>query len=190
MDRASARLRSTASGRKRAVVPRPHSFRATSSVRLAVSSRACLAAVDAPGQVFPRSVRSSSCVSPLPPLSPYSFRARHADLEWANLAEGRLRLDRLPATAAGRLSSPAGPPRADAGTPADGIPRARQESLRPAVLRCAPALRLKPRVRFDRPRPVDRHRGRDGRGPTRNRRVKWRPSAASRSPTTATMPAR
>ena len=40
-----------------------------------------------------------------------SFRARHADLGWANLAEGRLRLDRLPATAAGRLSSPAGPPR-------------------------------------------------------------------------------
>jgi hypothetical protein len=29
-----------------------------------------------------------------------SFRARHADLGWANLAEGRLRLDRLPATAA------------------------------------------------------------------------------------------
>ena len=55
-------------------------------------------------------------------------------------------------------------------------------------LRCGPS--AAPRVRFDRPRPVDRHRGRDGRGPTRHRRVQWRPSAASRSPRTATMPAR
>ena len=46
-------------------------------------------------------VRPLASRSPLPPLSPCSFRARHADLEWANLAEGRLRLDRLPATAAG-----------------------------------------------------------------------------------------
>ena len=135
-------------------------------------------------------VRPLASRSLLPPVSPCSFRARHADLGWANLAEGRLRLDRLTATAAERLSSPAGPPRARAGTPADGIPRGRQESLRPAVLRCAPALRLTPWVRFDRPRPVDRHRGRDGRGPTRNRRRKWRPSAASRSPRTATMPVR
>ena len=59
---------------------------------------------------------------------------------------------------------------------------------------CRPPLRFRPAaapwVRFDRPRPVDRHRGRDGRGPTRNRRLNWRPSAASRSPRTATMPAR
>ena len=64
-------------------------------------------------------------------------------LGWANLAEGRLRLDRLPATAAGRLSSPAGPPRERSGDPGDGIPCGRQESLRPAVLRCAAALRLR-----------------------------------------------
>ena len=83
----------------RAVVPRPHSFRATPSVGLAASSRACLAAVDAPAQVFPRSVRSSSCVSqPIAATLPCSFWARYADLGWANLAEGRLRLDRLTAT--------------------------------------------------------------------------------------------
>jgi len=121
---------------------------------------------------------------------PASFRARPAGLGWTNLAERRLRLDRLPATAAGRLFSPAAPPRAGARGPGDGFPRGRQKSLRPAVLRSAPALRHEPRVRFDRPRPVDRHRGRDRRGPTRNRRRRWRPSAASRSPRTATMPAR
>ena len=35
-----------------------------------------------------------------------------------------------------------GHPAQDAGTSADGIPRGRQKSVRPAVLRCAPALRL------------------------------------------------
>ena len=118
-----------------------------------------------------------------------SFRARHADLGWANLAEGRLRLDRLPATAAGRLFSPAGPPRGrgDPGRRHSSRKAKKCPACRPP-LRCGPS--AAPRVRFDRPRPVDRHRGRDGRGPTRHRRVKWRPSAASRSPRTATMPAR
>jgi hypothetical protein len=117
-----------------------------------------------------------------------SFRARHADLGWANLAEGRLHLDRLSATAAFRFFPLLRRPRR-AREPSDGIPRGRQKSVRPAVLRCAPAHRQEPRVRSDRPRPVGRHRGRDRRGPTRNRRPKWRPSAASRSPRTATMPA-
>jgi hypothetical protein len=67
---------------------------------------------------------------------------------------------------------------------------ARKTKKRPAVLRSAPALRQGARVRSDRPRPVDRHRGRSRRGPTRNRRRTWRPSAASRSPRTATMPVR
>jgi hypothetical protein len=116
------------------------------------------------------------------------FRARHADLGWANLAEGRLRLDRLPATAAGRLSSPAGPPRGrgDPGRRHSSRKARKSPAYRPP-LRCGPS--AAPRVRFDRPRPIDRHRGRDGRGPTRHRRPKWRPSAASRSPRTATMPA-
>jgi len=69
-------------------------------------------------------------------------------------------------------------------------PRRRHSSRKKESLRCAAALRLAPRVRFDRPRPIDRHRGRDGRGPTTNRRRQWRLSAVSKSPRTATMPAR
>ena len=172
-------------------MPRAHSLRAIPIVRPALSSRACLTAVDAPAQVFPRAVRrplvSYSLLLPrLLALVPGAPRG----LGWANLAEGRLRLDRLPATAAGRLSSPAGPPRAGRGDPGRRH-SSRKTRKSPA---CRPPLRsgpaAAPRVRFDRPRPVDRHRGRDGRGPTRNRRRTWQPSAASRSPRTATMPAR
>ena len=156
---------------------------------LAASCRDSAYRICAPGQVIP--VRHA-CPSPSrSALSPVSLPrgARPAGLGWANLAESRLRLDRLPATAAFRFFPCRATPRMARGR-GDGIPRGKQKNVRPAVLRCAPALRLTPRVRFDRPRPVDRHRGRDRRGPTSSRRVRWRLSAASRSPRTATMPAR
>src|SRR6266849_9704289 len=63
-------------------------------------------------------------------------------LLWLDLAEGRLRLDRLAATAAVRLSSPglATPRSKRAGTPVRPF-LASQESLSAAILRCAPAPR-------------------------------------------------
>ncbi|MFZ1894620.1 MAG: hypothetical protein WAU59_11160, partial [Rhodoplanes sp.] len=63
----------------------------------------------------------------MPQLLLALFQARPAGLGWANLAEGRLRLDRLPATAAARLFPLPGHPARSAGTPTDGIPRARQK---------------------------------------------------------------
>jgi hypothetical protein len=79
--------------------------------------------------------------SRMPSVSSRSFRARHTNLGWANLAEGRLHLDRLSATAAFRFFPLLRRPRR-AREPSDGIPRGRQKSVRPAVLRCAAALRL------------------------------------------------
>ncbi len=62
------------------------------------------------------------------------------DLSWLELAEGRLRLDRLCRNGVRQLSSPAGPPQTTSrpGTPVPRIPR---EARKPpsAVLRCAPA---------------------------------------------------
>ena len=61
-------------------------------------------------------------------------------LQWLDLTEGRLRLDRLCRNVARRLSSPGGPPHAKdrAGTPARPF-LARQETLRADILRCAAA---------------------------------------------------
>ena len=163
----------------------------TSDRQAAVSSRACIAAVGAPAQVFPRSVRSSSCVSQ--PIAASLLALVPGAPRGPRMGEsGR---GPAPPRSSARnggppLFSPAGPPRAGRGDPG------RRHSSRKAkkCLACRPPLRCgpsaAPRVRFDRLRPVDRHRGRDGRGPTRHRRVQWRPSAASRSPRTATMPAR
>jgi hypothetical protein len=53
---------------------------------------------------------------PLPPVSSRSFRARHANLGWANLAEGRLRLDRLLQRRPSDFLPLPGHPAQDAGT--------------------------------------------------------------------------
>jgi hypothetical protein len=87
-----------------------------------------------------RGVCALASRSLLPPVS-RSFRARHADLEWANLAEDRLRLDRLPATAAERLSSPAGPPSAGRGDPGrrHSSRKTRKSPACRPPLRCGPS---------------------------------------------------
>jgi hypothetical protein len=65
-----------------------------------------------------RCVRALASRMPLPPVSARSFRARRGDLGWANLAEGRLRLDRLSATAAFRFFPLPRRPAQGAGGPA------------------------------------------------------------------------
>src|ERR1700726_1259312 len=67
------------------------------------------AAADANAHSIPRRVVSPSCQKP-PTVtnSPLGLSAgRHSCLGWADLAEGRLCLDHLPAMAVRRLSSPA-----------------------------------------------------------------------------------
>jgi uncharacterized protein (DUF736 family) len=79
-------------------------------------------------------------------------------LQWADLAEGRLRLDRLCRNGADRLSSPGLRPFL-----------AKQQSRSHAILRwrCG-----RKRCGVDRLRPIDRHRGRNGAGSEqRSRRI-------------------
>jgi uncharacterized protein (DUF736 family) len=80
----------------------------------------------------------------------------------ADLAEGRLRLDRLCRNGGGETFFPwaCHPARKSAGTPVRPF-LASQESLAAAILRYAPA---QGGCVVDRLRPADRHRGRDGRG--------------------------
>jgi hypothetical protein len=142
------------------------------------------AAVDARPRIFARSAVVSSCRNEpaVANISSWSVRARAPHgLGWADLAEGRLRLDRLPATAVRRISSPA----------ANAAFLARQERLRTAVLRWRCGRKEPPHgagaagpraVRCDRPSASDRHRGRDRRGPSNRRGAQsWLPSALSPS---------
>jgi hypothetical protein len=112
------------------------------------------AAVDANARLILRRMVSPSCSEwPMVIKSRHGLSAGHPRcLEWADLAKGRLRLDHLPATAVRRLSSPA----------LARIPReARKSPARHPPLRYG-----RKRCGLIAPRPLDRHRGRDGRGPS------------------------
>src|SRR3979409_494320 len=90
-------------------------------------------AVPGPEHVKPPFVRQSFCGACF-------WCASYVPSLWLDLAEGRLRLDRLAATAALRLSSPGGPPHATgrAGAPARPFP-ASQENLTAPLPRRPPA---------------------------------------------------
>src|ERR1700681_24526 len=92
---------------------------------------AVFAAVDANAHSIPRHAVSPSCQKPpIVTNSPLGLSAgRHSCLGWADLAEGRLCLDHLPAMAVRRLSSPA----------LARIPRGPRKSLA-----CHPPLTLRP----------------------------------------------
>ena len=70
------------------------------------------------------------------------FSAReHLASHWPDLAEGRLRLDRLNRNGGSETFFPwACHPAKDRGDPGSPIPRAGQESLTTTILRCAAAL--------------------------------------------------
>jgi hypothetical protein len=85
------------------------------------------AAVDANAHLIPHRGVSPSCRKGRTVIKSLSVcpRGHHCCLGWADLAEGRLCLDHLPAMALRRFSSPA----------LARIPRDTQESLRAAILR-------------------------------------------------------
>ncbi len=112
------------------------------------------------------------------------FSAReHLASPWLDLAEDRLRLDRLSRNAVGSTffpwashpagQAPRGPRFAHSSRSKKASPR-EGGGLTADILRCAPALRPPHRTGamgtptggcvVDRPRPADRHRGRGGRG--------------------------
>ena len=192
MDRASARLRSTASGHECAR-SRPGRTR---SARLRASGLQCLRELASPPLMRQCKSFRAQCVrplasrSPLPPLSPCSFQAAPRGPRMGESGRGPA-APRSSARNGGRSTffpCRATPRKTRGPRPTAFLAQGKKCSACRPPLRSGPS--AAPRVRFDRPRPVDRHRGRGGRGPTRNRRVKWRPSVASRSPRTATMPAR
>jgi len=98
------------------------------------------AALDANAHLIPRRGVSPSCQKVRTVIKSLSVcpRGHHCCLGWADLAEGRLCLDHLPAMAVRRLSSPA----------LARIPRDAQESLRSAILRWRSG---RGAVRVDRP---------------------------------------
>src|SRR6476619_6958977 len=103
-------------------------------------------------------------------VSKILFSAReHLASHWLDLAEGRLRLDRLNRNGGGETFFPWASP----------IPReARKSPRRHPALRCGPN-----GCGVDRLRLSDRHRGRGGRGARKQQgEVTWLTSAHSRSP--------
>ena len=102
--------------------------------------------------------------SPSSPTSiPVGPSAPKRPLQWADLAAGRLRLDRLCRNGADRLSSPGRPPQ---GAPITHSSRAKKIAWLPSSAALRP---LSPRwgragCGVDRLRPLDPHRGRNGAG--------------------------